>query len=143
MHSEHVQNLHPGWVVGGWLLSLAVMSAAFLIGVGLGFIGPDRPGTGLFVPITVALGFFAGGLFVGVRWTEAPILHGSAMTLLTIVFWFAGSLLLPDRASGGSLGLDRQGFVLGMILLQLASAVGGGLAGRYLVLRGEPDPTAV
>jgi hypothetical protein len=21
MHSEHISNLHPGWVVGGWLVA--------------------------------------------------------------------------------------------------------------------------
>lgn len=143
MHTEHIRNLHPGWVVGGWLLALAVTSVAFMVGVGLGIIGPERPGTGFLVPVTVVVGFYVGGLFVGLRWADAPILHGAAITFLSVLVWFVGNVLVPGRAAGEELGLDRPGFILGMILLQLVATVAGGWTGRRLVLRGrvptEPD----
>lgn len=143
MHTEHMRNLHPGWVVGGWLTAVAVTSVAFMVGVGLGFIGPERPGAGLLVPLTVAAGFYVGGLFVGLRWADAPILHGGAITFLSILVWFAGNLLMPGQAAGEQFGLDRPGFILGMILVQLVASVAGGWTGRRLVLRGEVpmDPT--
>ena len=140
MHSEHIENVHPGWVLRGWLLSVAVTSVAFMILVGLGLVGPERASTGLLVPATVAVGFYAGGLVVGLRWSDAPVLHGVAITLVSVVVWFVSNLLVPDRASGGALGLATPGFVLGMILLQLVAAVAGGWSGRRLVRRGRAPP---
>ena len=137
MHTEHIDNLHPGWVVGGWLVAVAVASAGFMVLVGLGLLGPDGGGTAFLVPAVVAVGFFVGGLFVGLRWSDAPILHGVAMTLLSVLVWFLGELLAPAVMEptlapepGGS------GFVLGMILLQLVVTVAGAWAGRRMVRRG-------
>lgn len=140
MHTEHVRNLHPGWVLGGWLLAVAVTSVVFMVGVGLGLIGPERPSSGFLVPVTVAAGFFLGGLFVGTRWADAPVLHGVAITLLSVVVWFLGNLLAPGRVAGEALGLESPSFILGMILLQLVATVGGAWSGRRLVLRGGVGP---
>ena len=137
MHTEHIRNLHPGWVVGGWLLSVAVTAVAFMVLVGLGLLGPDEAGTALLVPACVAVGFFAGGLFVGLRWSDAPILHGAAITFLSVLVWFVSELVTPVlTARFESLG-TRPSFVLGMILLQLLFAVAGAWTGRSLIRRGE------
>lgn len=128
MHSEHLTNLHPGWVVGGWLVAVAVTSAAYLAVVGTGLL-PQGGGTVLGVAVALAVGFFAGGLFVGMRWAEAPILHGVAITFLSVLVWFAGSLALP--APVASLA-DTARAVLGLLLLQLVAAVAGGWTGRKL-----------
>lgn len=133
MHSEHLRNLHPGWVVGGWLVSIAVTSAAYLAMVGIGVL-PGGAGAALGVVIAMAVGFFTGGLFVGVRWTDAPILHGGAITLLSVLVWFAGSFAAPGSVQEWS-GPTRS--VLGIILLQLAAATAGGWTGRRLA--GGPD----
>lgn len=137
MHSEHIENLHPGWVVGGWLVAVALTSGAFLVLVGLGILGSDTAGTDFLLPLVVGVGFFGGGLFVGLRWSDAPILHGVAITLVSVVVWFAGELIAarfmePEFASPG----ESAGFVLGMILLQLVAAVAGGWTGRRMVRRG-------
>lgn len=135
MHSEHIRNLHPGWVVGGWLLAVAVASVVFLVFVGLGLVPPDERWGDLTVLLAVALGFFSAGLFVGLRWSDAPILHGAAITFLSVLVWFVGSLLTP--ALGTGTGLDGPAFVLGIVLLQLVASVVGGWVGRTLVRRGE------
>jgi len=134
MHSEHLRNLHPGWVVGGWLVAIAVTSAVYLAMVGIGVL-PDGPGTTVGVVIAMAVGFFAGGLFVGVRWSDAPILHGGAITLLSVLVWFGGSVAAPGSVQAWS-GQART--VLGVILLQLGAAVIGGWMGRRLVRGPEP-----
>ena len=84
MHSEHLTNVHPGWVAGGWLISIAVASAAYLILVGLGLASGHGDDAG-WVVASVAAGFFVGGFFVGVRWAEAPILHGLIFGLVSVV----------------------------------------------------------
>lgn len=123
MQSEHLTNLHPGWVLGGWLIAVAVAAALYLAGVGAGLVGPDQ-GVAVWVAVSIAGGFFVGGLLVGMRWSDAPILHGAAITFLSVVVWFA-VLLLGDPAAPDSVPL-----VLGLILLQLVAACFGGWMGR-------------
>jgi hypothetical protein len=130
MHSEHLSNLHGGWVVGGWLVAVAVTSGAYLALVGTGLF-PEGPGAVLGIAVAMAAGFFAGGLFVGLRWMEAPVLHGVAMTFLSIVVGFLGTLTLPDPFHGWSRSTP---IVLGLILLQLAASVVGGWVGRRATL---------
>ncbi|HEX9885355.1 MAG TPA: hypothetical protein VGA70_02665 [Longimicrobiales bacterium] len=136
MHTEHVRNVHFGWVTGGWLLAVAILSVTWIVFVGMGLVDPGSRTTGVFMAAAVAVGFFGGGLFVGLRWADAPILHGAAMTFLSVLVWFIGNLLLPGRVSGRDLGLDAPAFVLGVILLQLAAAVTGGWTGRRMMMGG-------
>jgi hypothetical protein len=140
MHSEHLSNVHPGWVVGGWLVGVAVTSGAFLAVVGMGLASAHGPGTALAAALCMAVGFFAAGLFIGFRWTEAPILHGVALALTSVVVWFGANLLSPDPLGGAGRGLGSPRVVLGLILLQLVSAVGGGWLGRRTVLGGGEIP---
>ncbi len=139
MHSEHLSNVHPGWVVGGWLIAVAVASAAFLAFVGLGLMPPDGARSVAWLFLAAAGGFFVGGLFVGLRWSDAPIIHGAAITFLSVLVWLVGSLVLPPSWGGGGIKLDVP-VVLGMVLLQLLATVAGGLTGRHMVLRGEAPP---
>lgn len=134
MHSEHLNNLHPGWVVGGWLVAVAATSAIYLALVGLGALATG-PGAAVGVALAMAAGFFAGGLFVGARWRDAPILHGGAITFLSIVVWFLGSFAAPGSVQEWS-GATRS--VLGIILLQFAASTVGGWTGRRM--NGGSDP---
>ncbi|HKJ02916.1 MAG TPA: hypothetical protein VJ997_10690, partial [Longimicrobiales bacterium] len=87
MQTEHVGNLHPGWVLGGWLIAVAVTSVAYLSLVGVGLF-PQGAAAVFGVALAMAVGFFVGGLFVGLRWMDAPILHGAAITLVSLLVWF-------------------------------------------------------
>src|SRR5687768_13424502 len=109
MHSEHLTNLHPGWVVGGWLVAVAVASAVFMILVGLGIVPAEAEAGWPWVAIAVAVGFFAGGFFVGLRWSDAPIIHGAAITFLSVLVWFLSSVM-----AAGPLTSSETPFVLGL-----------------------------
>lgn len=136
MHSEHLTNLHPGWVVIGWLIAAAITSGVYLALVGTGLF-PQGAGAVLGVGVAMAVGFFAGGLFVGVRWSDAPILHGGAITFLSVALWFVGTLTLPGSFESWS---GPAPAVLGLILLQLAASVGGGWTGRRMAVgSGRPE----
>jgi len=130
MQSEHLTNLHPGWVIGGWAIAIAVTSGLYVAGAGLGLI---MTGSGAIVWVAVSLtgGFFVGGLFVGLRWSDAPILHGAAITFFSVLVWFAVSL-----TGGLSAFVDSLPMVLGLILLQLAASSAGGWMGRRMTLGG-------
>ena len=127
MQSEHLTNLHPGWVVGGWLVAVAVTAALYLGGVGLGLVLPDA-GAVIWVAVSMGGGFFAGGLYVGMRWAEAPILHGAAITFLSVLVWFLVSILQ------GPGSFEPQGMTLGLILVQMLAASLGGWTGRRVTL---------
>jgi hypothetical protein len=129
MKSEHLANLHPGWVVGGWLVAIAVTALIYLGGIGLGLVPADDDAL-LWVSVSIAIGFFAGGFFVGIRWAEAPILHAMAITLFSVLVWFVAALL-DEPVSARSLTAG-----LGLILLQLVASMGGGWAGRRMTLGG-------
>ena len=130
MHTEHIGNLHPGWVVGGWLIAVAVTSAVYLALVGAGLF-PQGGAAVLGVAVAMAVGFFVGGLFVGLRWVDAPVLHGAAITLVSLLVWFLGSLALPGNARGWS---NSTSAALGLILLQLVASAAGGWTGRRMSL---------
>ena len=142
MRSEHLSNLHPGWTLIGWLVAVAVAAVVQIALVGSGLLPPVGGAAALGSMVALAVGFFAGGLFVGLRWSDAPILHGVALALVSALVWFAGALLAPD-AVGGRMG-EGDTAVLGSLLLQLAAAVAGALTGRSLVRSGHtPDPAAM
>lgn len=130
MQTEHLSNLHPGWIAGGWLIAAAVTAAAYLALVGVGLL-PQGSSAVLGVALAMAAGFFVGGLFVGLRWSDAPILHGAAITFVSVVLWFVGSLALPGEATRGSATTPA---VLGLILVQLAASSAGGWVGRRVAL---------
>jgi len=136
MQTEHLSNLHPGWIVGGWLIAVATTSAAYLALVGAGLF-PQGAAAVLGVALAMAAGFFVGGLFVGLRWMDAPILHGAAITLVSLLVWFLGSLTLPGNALGWS---NSTSAALGLILLQFVASAVGGWTGRRISLRSETVP---
>jgi len=92
-------------------------------------VQPDS-GAVVWVSVSMAGGFFAGGLLVGMRWSDAPILHGAAITFLSVLVWFLVMIL------GGPEGFEPQSLVLGLILLQLVSSCAGGWMGRRVTLGG-------
>jgi hypothetical protein len=127
MQSERLTNLHPGWVVGGWLVAVAATAAVYIAGVGLGLV-PPHGGALVWPTVSLAGGFFVGGLLVGMRWSDAPILHGAAITFLSVVVWLVALLL------GAPGGPDGVPLALGLILVQLVASCFGGWMGRRWTL---------
>ena len=127
MQSEHLTNLHPGWVIGGWVIAVSATAALYLGGIGVGFVQPGE-GAGLWISVSMAVGFFAGGMVIGMRWSDAPVLHGAAITLFSVLVWFALTL------TGQSGGVESVQLVLGLVLLQLIASSSGGLMGRRITL---------
>ena len=142
MHSEHLTNVHPGWAAVGWVVAVAVTAVFHLAFIGTGLVPPGIP-EHIAVVLAVLVGFFAGGFFVGMRWSDAPILNGAAIALISLILWFVSALVAPPDL-GTRLGLDDTVLLLGSVLAQLAAAIAGALAGRSVVLRGQvPDPAAM
>jgi hypothetical protein len=131
-----VRDLHFGWVIVGWLVALAVTALVFLglTGLGLDPAGAAAPS------LALAVGFFAGGFFVGMRWSNAPVLNGAALALVSVIVWLAGRLLAPQFQDPAPAAALTAAF----IVFQLLASVAGALAGRAVVRTGHvPDPATL
>ncbi|MEN8375641.1 MAG: hypothetical protein ABFS34_09350 [Gemmatimonadota bacterium] len=138
--TEHLDNVRPSLVVFGWLVAVAVGS---LVGLVLAAVfGPGAGGgAGMATAlVAVAVGFFAGGFVAGFGALRAPILHGVAMGIVSLVAWSGLNLV------AGGLFADFGWETLGptavaiVLLAQMAFAAAGALAGRRTALRGrEPE----
>lgn len=141
MHTEHLQNVHFGWVVAGWLIAAAATSLVLIVLAGLGILGPE--GLGAFWSIVaVALGFWTGGLFTGFRSIDAPILHGVSIGVFSLIAWFAlnVAVVLFFRSPASWQGLPPA-LTATLLLLQMVAAVAGAWTGHRIALRGGPDLT--
>ncbi|HEX6939979.1 MAG TPA: hypothetical protein VF158_11250 [Longimicrobiales bacterium] len=137
MHTEHLRNVHPLWVAAGWLVAAATASLITLAFAALELTGPATdPGTaGL---AGVALGFWVGGFFTGFRATRAPILHGIAIGLTSLIAWFLLNLLVFVFPSLGWEALSPL-LTAALLLVQMTAAVAGAWVGHRIALRGGAE----
>lgn len=125
MHTEHLQNVHPVRVMAGWLVSVAATSAAVFGLIVVGFMdGAGGRGDTAGAIVAVALGFLVGGLFTGYRTVEAPILHGVALGLTSLVAWAVLNLVVVGFGGSGWSGLGTTA-ALSVLLTQTATAILG------------------
>lgn len=136
MRTEHLSNLSFMSILIGWLIAAAVTSALILLLSAVGWMTPEGTPTGWAVA-TVAIGFFVGGYLTGTRDIEAPILHGVAIGLTTLVAWFALNLLASLFVDGGMGDGLPASVTAGLLLLQMAAAIAGAWIADRRALRGE------
>ena len=135
MHTEHLQNVRPITVIAAWLVSIAVTSLILLALLGLRLLDADAPSTRAAMA-AVALGFIAGGVFAGVRAAQAPILHGVAIGMFSLVAWFVLGLLSHSLLQGSVWDVGPDLTITAVIVQIIASIVGARL-GYRLALRGN------
>jgi hypothetical protein len=140
VHTEHLQNVHLGWVAAGWLVALAVTSLLLLALAALGIAAPDDSVPAVWTIAAVAVGFFAGGLFAGFRSIDAPILHGVAIGIFSLVAWFVVNLAATLVFPGATWQSLSPALAAGVLVLQLALAVAGAHTGHRIALSGGPEP---
>lgn len=141
MHTEHLQNVRPVVVTAGWLISAAVTSLLFLAIAALGVVDPaegDAREAGWTIS-TVAAGFFVGGFFAGFRSLHAPILHGMAIGIASLVAWFGVNVLALFFPLAEWEALPPL-LTAALLLVQMVFAVGGAWTGYRLALRDQPEP---
>lgn len=125
MHTEHLQHVHPIRVGAGWLVSVAVTSAAVFGFIVVGFMdGSGGTADTLWAVIAVGAGFFLGGIFTGIRTLEAPILHGVALGLTSLVAWALLNLAVTGLGGSDWSGLGTTATLV-VLVMQTAAAVAG------------------
>ena len=141
MHTEHLQNVKLGRVALAWLVAAAVTSFAWMALAGLGVIQPEgSEESGAWALAAVAVGFWFGGLFAGLRSARAPILHGVAIGLLSLVVWFVLNVIATVAWQDVRWQGLGPAWAAALILLQMLAAVLGAWAGRTVVRREGMNP---
>jgi hypothetical protein len=132
MHTEHLQNVRPAGVLFGWFVSVAVVSLLALLLAATGLVDPEASGTGgLWGVLAIAIGFGVGGWFLGSRLGVAPILHGVAMGIVSVLVWFAANLLAGETVADSAWVSGSEAYYAGLLLLQIiAAAVGARIGSR-------------
>lgn len=137
MHTEHLQRVRLALVATAWFVAVAVAALIFMTAVGLDLLDPDSELAARLQMAAVAVGFFAGGLFAGLRAAEAPILHGIAMGLLSLAVWFVVNLV--SAALFPEFGWDAltPSLAISLVLIQMVAAIVGARTGYRIVLKGR------
>jgi hypothetical protein len=128
MHTEHLQNLKPSWVLFGWFVSVAVVSLIGLVLAAAGQADPDGSAMGWWGVVAFAVGFFLGGLVTGARVGAAPILHGVSMGIVSLLVWFFANLVFGEALDAETWGEGTPVFYAGVLILQMVAAA---LGARY------------
>ena len=125
MHTEHLQNVHPVRILGGWLVSVAITALVVFGFIVLGLMGQAAARDAAWAVAAVAVGFLVGGWSTGLRTLEAPILHGIGLGLTSLVVWVLLNLLVAIPFGMGEwTGLSPTATLL-VLLTQISAAVAG------------------
>ena len=125
MHTEHLQNVQPIRVLAGWLVAVAATSLVVFGFIVLGLMGDEAARDAGWAVLAVAAGFLVGGWFTGFRTLEAPILHGVAMGLTSLVVWALLNLVVSAAFGEAEwTGLTPAATVV-VVLTQVIAAVAG------------------
>jgi hypothetical protein len=126
---ERIRDLRPTWVAFGWFLAAAIASLILIAFTSFGLLSADSDGEALWVGLAILLGFFGAGFFVGSRAGVAPLLHGLAIGLFSLVAWLVLNLLLGEP-TGETTWRSLEPVTLGgLLVLQAVAAVVGARVG--------------
>jgi hypothetical protein len=109
MH-ESYRSLRWSWIGFGWFMAASITSMVLLALIAFGVIGAEPDAEPLWIAVALLVGFFVAGLFVGTRVAAAPVLHGLAIGLLSVVAWVVinvvagGGTRTPSRGSSSFRG---------------------------------------
>ena len=129
MHTEHLQNVRPSWVAFGWFVSVAVASLLLLAMNASGMV-TDQSGGSPWTVVALLVGFTMGGFLTGARAGAAPILHGVAMGLFSVVVWLLANVV-GELVSAATWDNINPAIYAGGLLVQIvAAAVGAHIGSR-------------
>jgi hypothetical protein len=137
MHTEHLQRVRLSIVTAGWLVAIAVTSLIVVVLLGLNvLVAESTAGTRASMG-AVAVGFFVGGLFAGLRAGEAPILHGAALGLLSLIVWFVLNFLSAILFKDFGWQALTPELAVTLVLIQIVAAILGARFGYRAIKKGR------
>jgi hypothetical protein len=140
MHTEHLQNVGAGRVIAGWLVAAAVASLAAMVFLAVGLLHEETTAANTWWSmVAIAVGFFAGGFFVGFRAIQAPVLHAIGMGLTSLLVWFTLNAVATLIFRDWGWPVMTPQFAVALLFVQFATAMVGALLGYNMALRGKPS----
>jgi hypothetical protein len=135
MHTEHLNNVRLGFVLAGWAIAICATSLFVFILIATG-IQSSLSSDGRYIADAVALGFAAGGAFVGFMTSLAPILHGIMMGLVSLVVWALVNVITSFVAPDFTYTALTSQWTVAVVLVQILAAILGARFGyRFAVAR--------
>jgi len=138
VHTEHLQNVGLGRVLVGWVVAVAVTSFVLLVLAAFDALPLSGDDTWWSV-VAAGVGFFAGGFYAGFRAMQAPILHGVAIALTSLVVWLVLNVTLFGLAGRESWQGLTPTLTLILLLVMIVLAVVGALLGYNQAVVGKPS----
>lgn len=140
LHTEHLANVRPVWVLSGWLVAVAASSlVAIVLGSFEPFaaVGASEGLEARWALISIAVGFAIGGFSVGYREVDAPVLTGVAIGLTSLLAWLPLNVLIDFVLDIGQWAALTPALTVLILIVQMATAVAGAWIGHSLALRGD------
>lgn len=137
MHTEHLQRVRIGVVALAWFIGVCVASAIVFVVVALDLVAADSTIADRVEMSAIALGFFAAGMYAGLRAREAPILHGVFIALFSMVVWFVFNVLSALLSQDSEWTALTPNFTVGLMLIQVGAAVLGARWGYRAAVKGR------
>lgn len=128
MH-EHLRNVRLSWVAFGWFIAVALCALGLMALTSLDLLRPGASEEGMWVAVTLAVGFLVSGYFIGTRIAAAPLLNGLAMGLFSVIAWAALNVFLGEPTGSAAWGVLGPAASASLLVLQTAAAVLGVRAG--------------
>lgn len=131
------RDIRPTWIAFGWFIAAAITSLILLAFISLEIIPEQIAGEDVWSAFAFLVGFFAGGFIVGARVGAAPVIHGIAIGLFSLVVWFAVNLFLGEptgQAAWRALPLSTTTVLI--VLQTVAAAIGARTGVRWAMTRG-------
>ena len=139
MHTEHLGNVRPIWVLSGWLVAVAVASLVALVLVSFdaaAAVGAEEGVEARWALVSIAVGVAVGGFSLGWREVDAPILTGVAIGLTSLVAWLPINFFVDLIFDVGPWSGLTPTLTILILIVQMTTAVGGAWIGHSLALRG-------
>lgn len=130
MQTEHLQSVKFRLVALAWFIAVAISSLIMVALLAFNLIQPDTASSTRAALAAVAVGFFAGGMYAGLRAQTAPILHGVSIGLLSLLAWFALNVITTVAFPRFGWSALTPNLAVATMLVMIISAVLGARGGH-------------
>jgi len=122
---ESIRSVRLSWIAFGWFLAAGLTSLILIALEAFGVTGVGAAAESLWVAIALVIGFSTTGFFVGTRVVAAPVMHGIAIGLFSLVVWVAINLFIGEAVGETTWRFLDPRTLSGLLVLQAVAAIVG------------------
>jgi hypothetical protein len=117
---------------------VAIVSLLALVLAATGIVDTEASTGGVWGVLAIAVGFGIGGWLLGARAGVAPILHGVAMGIVSLLLWFLANLIAGQALDAAEWLRGSEAYYAGLLITQIAAAIVGARIGSRSRRAGTP-----